>query len=113
MYAVSLTSCMFALAYPSMNALMSRQIPANAQGELQGAVASVYSLSAILGPPLMTQIFGYFSSGAAAVRFPGAAFLSAALLTTGCAALYAKAIRSSPERSSAPDIAAVATAETE
>jgi len=40
MYAVSLTSCMFALAYPSMNALMSRQIPANAQGELQGAVAS-------------------------------------------------------------------------
>jgi len=112
MYAVSLTSCMFALAFPSMNALMSRQIPANAQGELQGAVASVYSLSAILGPPLMTQIFGYFSGGAAAVHFPGAAFLTAALLTTGCAALYVKAIRSTPERSSAPDIAA-ATAETE
>jgi DHA1 family tetracycline resistance protein-like MFS transporter len=48
MYVVSVTSMFFAMTYPSMNALMSRRIAANAQGELQGAVASVYSLSAIL-----------------------------------------------------------------
>ena len=93
MYVVSLTTMVFAMAYPAMNALMSHQIPANAQGELQGAVASVYSLSAIIGPPLLTQIFGYFSSPAAPVYFPGAAFVTAALLTSVCVVLYARALR--------------------
>ncbi len=102
MYVVSVTSMFFAMTYPSMNALMSRQIPANAQGELQGAVASVYSLSSILGPPLMTQIFGRFSSPAAPVYFPGAAFLTAAILTVASAALFARAMRLAPEHSQAP-----------
>jgi MFS transporter, DHA1 family, tetracycline resistance protein len=93
MYAVSLATVVFALTYPSMNAIASRQIPANAQGELQGAVASLYSLSAIIGPPLMTQVFGYFSRPDAAVHLPGAAFLTAALLTVGCALLFAHAMR--------------------
>ena len=96
MYVVSLSTFVFALTYPSMNAVASRQIPANAQGELQGAVASLYSLSSIFGPPLMTQIFGYFSSAHAAVHFPGAAFLAAALLTVACGALYARALRLAP-----------------
>jgi DHA1 family tetracycline resistance protein-like MFS transporter len=96
MYAVALTTFIFALTYPSMNALASRQIPANAQGELQGAVACLYSLSSIVGPPLMTQVFGYFSAPAAPVYFPGAAFLTAAALTAGCAALFVKALRLAP-----------------
>ncbi|HYL03307.1 MAG TPA: TCR/Tet family MFS transporter [Steroidobacteraceae bacterium] len=96
MYAVSLSTFIFALTYPSMNALASAQIPANAQGELQGAVASLYSLSSIAGPPLMTQVFGYFSRDDAVVHLPGAAFLTAALLTLGCAALFARAVRLAP-----------------
>ena len=102
MYVVSVTSLFFAMTYPSMNALLSRQIPANAQGELQGAVASVYSLSAILGPPLMTKIFGRFSDPAAPVYFPGAAFFTAAILTGTCAALFARAMRLAPQPSDAP-----------
>lgn len=98
MYVVSATSMFFAMTYPSLNALMSQQIAHNAQGELQGAVASVYSLSAILGPPLMTQVFGLFSSTAAPIYFPGAAFLAAALLTLGSAALFARAMRLSPQQ---------------
>src|ERR1700751_5668835 len=93
MYAVGLTTFFFALTYPSMNALASQQIPANAQGELQGAVASLYSLSAIIGPPLLTQIFSRFSDPAGAVYFPGAAFLSAAGLTLICAVLFLRALR--------------------
>ena len=102
MYAVSLTTFIFALTYPSMNALASQQIPANAQGELQGAVACVYSLSSILGPPLMTQVFGHFSARSAGVYFPGAAFLAAAVLTAGCAILFARAMRFAPQRAAAP-----------
>ena len=75
-----------------MNALASQRIPANAQGELQGAVASLYGLSSIIGPPLMTQVFGYFSGPAAPVYFPGAAFVTAAVLTVACAALFAKSM---------------------
>jgi DHA1 family tetracycline resistance protein-like MFS transporter len=101
MYVVSLTTFLFALTYPSMNALASQQIPANAQGELQGAVACLYSLSSIVGPPLMTQVFGHFSARSAGVYFPGAAFLTAAMLTAGCAILFARAMRFAPQRAAA------------
>ena len=98
MYVVSLTTFLFALTYPSMNALASEQIAANAQGELQGAVASLYSLSAIVGPPLMTQVFAHFSAPTAALYFPGAAFVSAAILTAACAGLFIRALRLAPHR---------------
>ena len=106
MYAVGLTTFFFALTYPSMNALASQQIPANAQGELQGAVASLYSLSSIIGPPLLTQIFSRFSDPAAGVYFPGAAFLTAAALTVVCALLFLRAMRLTPRPLDAPEPAA-------
>jgi MFS transporter, DHA1 family, tetracycline resistance protein len=96
MYVVGLTTFLFALTYPSMNAVASQQIPANSQGELQGAIASLYSLSSIIGPPLMTQILSRFSDPAARVHFPGAAFLTAAALTVGCAVLFLRAMRLTP-----------------
>jgi MFS transporter, DHA1 family, tetracycline resistance protein len=93
MYVVSLSTFLFGVTYPSMNALASQQIPADSQGELQGAVACVGSVSAIFGPPLMTQVFGYFSSERAVVYYPGAAFLAAAVLTVCCAGLFVRALR--------------------
>ena len=101
MYAVSLTTILAALTYPSMNALASQQIPADAQGELQGAIACLYSLSSIIGPPLMTQVFGYFSGATAVVHFPGAAFLTAAVLTVLCALLFVRALGHTSLRASA------------
>jgi DHA1 family tetracycline resistance protein-like MFS transporter len=106
MYAVAVTTFFFALTYPAMNSLASQQIPANAQGELQGAVASLYSLSSIIGPPLLTQILSRFSDPAAAVYFPGAAFLTAALLTIVCALLFLRALRLTPQPDGAREPAA-------
>ena len=68
------------LAYPSMNAIMSKQVPANEQGELQGGVASMMSLTTILGPLIMTQTLGRFSAPGAPIYFPGAAFVLASAL---------------------------------
>jgi DHA1 family tetracycline resistance protein-like MFS transporter len=68
------------IAYPSMNAIMSKQVPPDSQGELQGGVSSLMSLTTIIGPVLMTQILGRFSGAGAPIYFPGAAFLLAALL---------------------------------
>ena len=66
---------------PSISGIMSGQVPANQQGELQGGVGSMVSLTAILSPPLMTWVFAYFSAQTAPVYFPGAPFALAALLT--------------------------------
>jgi DHA1 family tetracycline resistance protein-like MFS transporter len=82
-----------ALVYPSLNAIMSQQVPANAQGELQGAVASLYSLASVIGPPMMTQLFGRFSTPESTVKLPGAAFLCSALLVVTSGAFFVHAIR--------------------
>jgi len=92
MFALLLSWFFGAVVMPSTNGLMSRLIPATAQGELQGGVASLYSLSAIIGPPIMTQLFGYFSSDGAPVVFPGAPFLFAALLGVGSLVLFRRTI---------------------
>ncbi|MGH7718545.1 MAG: TCR/Tet family MFS transporter [Gemmatimonadaceae bacterium] len=96
-----------AIVMPSTNALMSQRMAADAQGELQGAVASLYSLSSIVGPPLMTQLFGRFSASDAPVHFPGAAFVAAAVLATTSLAIYWSATRE-PAARAAETVAASA-----
>jgi DHA1 family tetracycline resistance protein-like MFS transporter len=94
---------MAAMSWPSLNALMSQQIPPNAQGELQGGLASLSSLAAILGPPLMTQLFGWFSDVAGAVYFPGAPFLAAALLALASAIILIRICGESSSSLARPD----------
>lgn len=66
------------VAQPAVQALMSRSVPANEQGLLQGALASMTNLTSIVGPPIWTGLFGYFVSRAAPIIVPGAAFFAAA-----------------------------------
>ena len=66
---------------PALQSIMTAQIPANAQGELQGALSSLGSITAILGPLLMTQLFALYSAPDAAFYFPGMSFLAAAGLS--------------------------------
>jgi len=64
---------------PAMNQIMSVRTPKNAQGELQGAIASVNSLSNMVAPLALTQTFHYFTAPGAPTFFPGAAFALAAV----------------------------------
>jgi DHA1 family tetracycline resistance protein-like MFS transporter len=82
-----------AIVMPTTNALLSRRVAPDAQGELQGAVASLFSLSSIAGPPLMTQLFSRFSGPGAPVHLPGAAFLASTLLALASLAIYWAATR--------------------
>ncbi len=68
------------IAGPALQAVISKQVPRGEQGELQGALASLISLTAIVGPPLMTNTFYYFTHDAAPFLFPGAPFFLAFLL---------------------------------
>jgi DHA1 family tetracycline resistance protein-like MFS transporter len=45
------------LAAPAAQALMSRQVPEDRQGQLQGVVASLTSLTAIIGPLIGTSVY--------------------------------------------------------
>lgn len=65
------------IADVALQAAVSRRVPADEQGELQGALTGVLGLNAMFGPPLMTGIFAHFTSPAAPIRFAGAAFILA------------------------------------
>ena len=80
MYAGMLLAALSGLVSPALNAVMSRQVGPEAQGELQGAIGSLVSLTGVVGPFLMTHLFGYFAAPDAPVHFPGAAFLASAAL---------------------------------
>ena len=74
-------SALAAIATPAMMGIMSRTVPDNEQGELQGINASVGALAIIISPLLMTQTFSAFTGPDAPVFLPGAPFgLSAALM---------------------------------
>jgi DHA1 family tetracycline resistance protein-like MFS transporter len=74
---------------PALNAIMSKAVPANEQGELMGARASLDSITSIVAPLMMTGLFKYFTSGHALIYFAGASFLAAALFEFGGLALFA------------------------
>ena len=68
------------LAMPAMIAMMSREVPENAQGEMQGGIASVQNLSMIIGGLFFSQVFGYFMRPDAPIQSPNVAFFVAGIL---------------------------------
>jgi MFS transporter, DHA1 family, tetracycline resistance protein len=64
----------------AIQALMTRLVAPDQQGQLQGATTSVQSVSQLVGPFLFTLTFAYFIGAQAPVRLPGAPFLLASAL---------------------------------
>ena len=81
MFAFMVPFSLGGLAGPSLQGIISSQVPANEQGELQGALTSLISLTSIVGPLLMTFLFAHFTDPASGVIFPGAPFLMGAVLS--------------------------------
>lgn len=73
--------CLAGITGPALQGIMSNKVPANEQGELQGGLTALMSLTAIIGPPLMTKMFSIFTGASAPVYFPGAAFFLGAVLS--------------------------------
>jgi DHA1 family tetracycline resistance protein-like MFS transporter len=80
MFAVTALASLGGIAMPALQGVMSNQVPMNEQGELRGALTSVMSLTSVVGPLIMTQLFGYFTSVAAPIQLPAAPFWLAAVL---------------------------------
>ncbi|MBK7684295.1 MAG: TCR/Tet family MFS transporter [Bacteroidia bacterium] len=82
MFVFLIPYCLGGIAGPSLQGIISNQVPANEQGELQGALTSLISVTSIIGPPLMTNLFAFFTRKNGLVYFPGAAFMMGAILVS-------------------------------
>lgn len=75
---------------PALTALMSRDAPTDAQGELQGGIASAKNVAMLLGTPMFAQIFGYFLKDGSAVAAANASFYTTAALCILALAIFAR-----------------------
>jgi MFS transporter, DHA1 family, tetracycline resistance protein len=64
------------LAGPTIQGILSKVVGKDEQGELQGFVTSVVSLTAMLGPVLMTTLFAWFTDGTVSTSLPGAPYFA-------------------------------------
>jgi len=79
MFVFTIVYCLGGISGPALQGIISAHIPPNEQGELQGALTSLMSASAILGPLMMTNLFAYFTKPGHPY-LPGIPFLLGALL---------------------------------
>ncbi len=87
MYLAIIPCALGGLAGPTLQGIMSSQVPSQEQGELQGGLTSLVSVTTIFGPVMMTSLFYYFTNQAAVIYFPGAPFFTSAILTIFCIGL--------------------------
>jgi DHA1 family tetracycline resistance protein-like MFS transporter len=80
MFAFMVPYCLGGIAGPALQAILAGHVPPNEQGELQGALTSMISLTSIVGPLVMTNLFAYFTRPDAAIHFSGAPFLLGSVL---------------------------------
>lgn len=78
---------------PALQSIISKNVPSNEQGELQGALTSLMSATSIVGPPIMTNLFYYFTHDKAPFKFSGAPFFLASILMSVSAIIIYIAFR--------------------
>ena len=93
LFAISVLYVSAGIAGPALQSLVSNLTPKNEQGQIQGGIASIVSLTAIIGPPLMSNLFAYFTNKDAPYYFPGAPFIMGGLLAAIATAIALKYIR--------------------
>ncbi|MFO1265348.1 MAG: TCR/Tet family MFS transporter [Rubrivivax sp.] len=69
------------MAGPALAGMLSVRIAADAQGMLQGVMASINGVAVVLTPLVMPWIFSVFSTGRAPLVFPGAPYVLSAVLS--------------------------------
>ncbi len=79
-YVIPFIGAFGAISQPSAQALITKSVQANEQGSVQGAIASLTSLTGVVGPLIATGVFRYFISDTAPILLPGAPFFVGALL---------------------------------
>ncbi|MBS1566310.1 MAG: TCR/Tet family MFS transporter, partial [Bacteroidetes bacterium] len=85
--------CLGGIAGPALQSIISGHVPPNEQGELQGGLTSLMSVTSIAGPAIMNNLFYFFTKDKAPVYFPGVSFFLGGLLMLASAVLAYLALR--------------------
>ena len=80
MFVFLIPYCLGGIAGPAMQSVISGAVSPTEQGEIQGTMTSLMSASAIIGPPLMSMLFYYFTHDDAPIQFAGAPFILGGVL---------------------------------
>lgn len=80
-YAVISFGCLAGIGQPALQAYVSKHVPANEQGAVQGVFAGLASLAGIPGPFIATHSFGWAVAPSRTIQIPGIAFFEGAALT--------------------------------
>ncbi len=81
MYAIMVPFAIGGIAGPAFQGIISNQVKANEQGEVQGGITSLMSIAAIVGQPLMLGLFRVFTKTKEEFYFPGAPFVLGSILS--------------------------------
>jgi DHA1 family tetracycline resistance protein-like MFS transporter len=83
--------------HPMLTAIMSKAVPEDAQGELQGGISSVMNIAMLLGTVVFSQIFGHFMQPEALIQSPDVAMYVAAAVLALALALFVATVRAYPQ----------------
>ncbi|KQU76531.1 MFS transporter [Aminobacter sp. DSM 101952] len=108
-YAVIVATCLEALADPPLRSLAAAKVPPSAQGELQGAMTSLFSITSIITPLLYTGIFAWFTGPNAPVSFAGAPYVLGGIFIAMALAVFVLKVERPAEQKAASEAESVNT----
>lgn len=93
MFAFLVPYCLGGISGPALQAVVSENVSPSEQGEIQGTLTSLMSASSIIGPPMMSSVFYFFTHEDAPIIFPGAPFVLGGILMFVSTILAYKTLR--------------------
>lgn len=92
-YVIIMPYALGGLAGPSLQGIMTSQVQANQQGELQGGIGSLQAITNVLGPLIMLNLFHFFTSPSNDIYFPGAPFMLGTVLAVVALLIAIKSLK--------------------
>src|SRR5579872_2274087 len=84
---------LWGLGSPAMNSLMTKGVDKSQQGQLQGALMSMFGVAGMIAPLVFTQVFSVAISPKWGFHLPGAPYWLAALLMLGSIGIASSVLR--------------------
>jgi DHA1 family tetracycline resistance protein-like MFS transporter len=80
MYLFIIPYCLGGISGPALQGLTTSKVAQNEQGELQGVITIINSITVIIGPLIFSYVFYHFTHKNTNMYFPGAPYIMAAVL---------------------------------
>lgn len=92
-FVVIVIACLEGMTDPALRSISAAGVPPSTQGELQGTLNSLSSITSIAGPFLFSYLFSAFTVPGAPVQFPGAPYAAAAVMTIAGLLIFVLRVR--------------------